>query len=406
MIGPEVLAPAGDMECLRAAVLYGADAVYLGGKEFGMRASPKNFDRAELAEAVRHCHKRGVKVYLTCNTLPTNEEAEQLPDFLHQAEDAGVDALVVADIGVLMLAKREVPGVEVHISTQAGVVNYRTANELYRLGASRVVLARELPLEEIVRLRDKTPPELQIEAFVHGAMCMSFSGRCLISQYLAERDANRGQCAQPCRWGYHLVEEKRPGQYFPVFEDESGSYILNAQDLSMLPHLDKLARAGVNSFKIEGRAKSVYYVAAITGAYRQAVDLYRGDPEHYNPPGWLLEETRKVSHRQYSTGFYLKEQPPGQYYQSGGYVRDWEVVATVDGWRDGLLICTERNRFMVGEELEVLRPDGRPTPLVVEAIADMDGNPLEVACHPMMRLRLPCADRVPEGAMLRRRVAD
>jgi len=399
---PELLSPAGDMECLGAAVLYGANAVYLGAKEMGMRASPKNFDNAQLAAAVGYCHGRGVKVYLTCNTLPSNEEADRLPGFIRRAAAAGVDALIVADIGTLMLARREAPGLELHISTQCGVVNYRTAAELYHLGASRVVLARELPLEEIRIIRDKTPPGLGIEAFVHGAMCMSFSGRCLISQYLTGRDANRGECAQPCRWGYHLVEEKRPGQYLPVFEDETGSYILNAQDLSMLPHLDKLAAAGVDSFKIEGRAKSSYYVAAITGAYRQAIDLYSADPLHYNPPPALLAETKKVSHRQYSTGFYLRGAPPRQYYESGGYIRDWELVATVDGWQDGWILCTERNRFVLGEELEVLRPDGPPFTFCVDAIQNEEGEALEVACHPMMRLRVRCERPVAAGGMLRR----
>ena len=402
---PELLSPAGDMECLQAAVLYGASAVYLGAKEMGMRASPKNFDSAQLEEAVGYCHGRGVKVYLTCNTLPSNEEADRLPGFIRRVAATGVDALIVADIGTLMLARREAPGLELHISTQCGVVNYRTATELYHLGASRVVLARELPLEEIRIIRDKTPPGLGIEAFVHGAMCMSFSGRCLISQYLTGRDANRGECAQPCRWGYHLVEEKRPGQYLPVFEDETGSYILNAQDLSMLPHLDKLAAAGVDSFKIEGRAKSSYYVAAITGAYHQAIDLYSADPLHYNPPPALLAETKKVSHRQYSTGFYLQDAPPRQYYESGGYIRDWELVATVDGWQDGWILCTERNRFVLGEELEVLRPDGPPFAFCVDAIQNEEGEALEVACHPMMRLRVRCERPVAAGGMLRRFVA-
>ncbi len=371
-----------------------------------MRASPGNFGPEELIKAVDFCHQRGAKVYLTCNTLPTNQEADALPDFLRQAAQAGVDAVIVADIGVLMLARRVVPQMEVHISTQAGVVNHLAATELYHLGASRVVLAREMRLDEIAILRDKTPPELEIEAFVHGAMCMSFSGRCLISQYLLGRDANRGQCAQPCRWGYHLVEEKRPGQFFPIFEDEKGTYILNAQDLSMLPYLDKLAAAGITSFKIEGRAKSTYYVAAVTGAYRQGIDLYMQDPGNYSAPDWLIEETKKVSHRQYSTGFYFPEQPPEQYYKSGGYVRDWEVVATVDGWEEGYLICTERNRFGVGEELEIFYPLGRPDKLVVEQILDPEGQSLEVACHPMMKLRIPCSAAYPAGAMLRRRSAE
>ena len=253
---PEVLAPAGDFECLQAAVRFGADAVYLGGSRFGMRAASANFSEEGLQKGVALAHQNGVRVYLTCNTLPTNEEIEALPEFLKSVERADVDAVIVTDIGVLSLVKRIIPEMEVHISTQTGVVNYLTAAELYRMGARRVVLARELSLDDIARIRDKTPSELEIETFVHGAMCVSFSGRCLLSQYLTGRDANRGECAQPCRWGYHLVEEKRPGLYFPIEEDERGSYILNAKDLCMIEHVDKLAAAGISSFKIEGRAKS------------------------------------------------------------------------------------------------------------------------------------------------------
>lgn len=401
---PELLSPAGDFERLEAAVRYGADAVYLGGKSFGMRASPRNFGPDELQKAVSLCHGQGVKVYLTCNTLPTNDEADRLPDFLRRASAVGVDALIVADIGVLMLAKRIVPDMEIHISTQAGVVNYLTATELHRLGASRVVLARELSLEDIAVIRDRTPPELVIEAFVHGAMCMSFSGRCLISRYLTGRDGNRGECAQPCRWAYHLVEEKRPGQYFPVFEDEAGSYILNAADLSMLPHIDKLAKAGVGSFKIEGREKSAYYAAVVTNAYRCAIDLYRRDPEHYDPPDWLVEETLKVSHRHYSTGFYFGDRPPGQATDTEGYVRNWDVAAVVEGWEKGVLICTERTRFFRGETLELLEPGKRPVSFLAAELRDAEGNPVDSACRPMSVYRLPYPSPVPRGSLLRRRL--
>ncbi|MDL2234400.1 U32 family peptidase C-terminal domain-containing protein, partial [Ruminococcaceae bacterium OttesenSCG-928-L11] len=273
-------------------------------------------------------------------------------------------------------------------------------------GASRVVLARELSLEDIAVIRDKTPPELAIEAFVHGAMCMSFSGRCLISQYLTGRDANHGECAQPCRWSYHLMEEKRPGQFFPVFEDASGSYILNAQDMSMLPYIDKLAACGVDSFKIEGRAKSAYYVAVITNAYRMAIDLYRGDPTHYTAPDWLVEETRKVSHRQYSTGFYFKENPPDQYPKTGGYVREWDVAAIADGWENGILFCTERNRFFRGDTLELLEPGKQPVPVPVDELYDDEGNAVESACHPMSRFRIPYGMAVCPGAILRKQRAE
>lgn len=397
---PEVLAPAGDRERLIAALRFGADAVYLGGKQFGMRAGSANFDPQELDWAVGECHRRGVRLYLTCNTVPTNSDLEQLPGFVGQAAEAGVDGMIVADIGVMMLLRRLAPGMPVHISTQAGVMNHLTATELYRLGASRVVLARELPLEEIRRIRENTPPELELEAFVHGAMCMSFSGRCLISNYLTGRDANRGACTQPCRWNYRLVEEKRPGVYFPIGEEEGGSYLLNAQDLCMIEHIDKLADAGISSFKIEGRAKSAYYVAVITNAYRHAVDLYRQDPEHFSLPEWLSEETRRVSHREYSTGFYFGT--PQQCYQSGGYLREWEIIADIDGWEAGYLICTERNRFQLGEAVEVLSPHGQPYPFVIESMRDGDGNPIQLARNPMMRVMVGCSRAFPEGSILRR----
>ncbi|MBQ4100542.1 MAG: U32 family peptidase, partial [Oscillospiraceae bacterium] len=293
------------MERLVAAVTYGADAVYLGGKAFGMRAASANFSPDDLKTAVDFAHKNGVSVYLTCNTLPHNDEVEKLPDFFDAAKAAGVDALIISDIGVLMAAKKHLPDMEIHISTQAGIVNYLTANEFYNMGAKRVVLARELSLDEIKQIRDKTPPELDIEAFVHGAMCVSFSGRCLLSSYLIGRDANRGECAQPCRWSYRLVEEKRPDLYFPIEETQKGTYILNAKDLCMIEHIDKLVEAGITSLKIEGRAKSAYYVSVVANAYRLAVDEYLKNPVTYKTPDWLVTEVQKVSHRQYSNGFFF-----------------------------------------------------------------------------------------------------
>ncbi|MCL2035696.1 MAG: U32 family peptidase [Oscillospiraceae bacterium] len=403
MLAPEILAPAGDLERITAAVLFGADAVYLAGKSFGMRASPDNFTHDGIINAVKLCHERGVKVYLTCNTLPTNEEAGRLPEFIRFAGDAGVDALIVADIGVLMAAKRMLPDMPVHISTQMGVVNYLLATELYNLGATRVILARELSLSDISVIRDKTPAGLALEAFVHGAMCMSFSGRCVISQYLTGRDPNRGQCAQPCRWAYHLMEEKREGLYFPVFEDEDGSYILNAQDLCMIGHIDKLCNAGISSFKIEGRAKSAYYVAAVTNAYKLAVEIYKQSPGDYKAPDWLLEEVRKVSHRQYSTGFFFGESNPGQYYESGGYVRDWDVAAVVTGYKNGLLTITERNRFSCGETFEILSPGKRPEPFAVTKILDEAGEDTETARHPMSVYKIPCEKEYPAGSIIRRK---
>ena len=404
---PEVLAPVGDYERLTYAVNYGADAVYLGGTAFGMRAASAKFDFDTMKKAVEYAHARDVKVYLTCNTLPLNSEVDQLADYLRNAQTAGVDAVIVADIGVLMEAKRVIPDMDIHISTQTGIVNYLTANELYKLGAKRVVLARELPLEEIKRIRDKTPPELEIETFVHGAMCMSFSGRCLLSNYMVGRDANRGECAQPCRWGYYLMEEKRPGQYFPIFEDEKGSYILNAKDMCMIEYIDKVIDAGVTSLKIEGRAKSFYYVAVVTNAYRQAVDLYKKDPKNFKLPSWIEEETRKVSHRQYSTGFYFGRPEEGQYYENGGYVRQWDVVAVVDKTEGDVLDCTQRNKFSVGEEVEIIRPfatlEDRPVTYQVTEITDELGNKRESANNAMMKFTMPAKGlNLPQGSVIRR----
>lgn len=396
---PELLSPAGDMERLRAALAFGADAVYLAGREFGMRASQANFSPEALREAVALCHARRVRVYLTVNTLPRNREMERLPDFLRAAQDAGADALIAADLGVLALIKRHTPQMEVHISTQAGVVNYETARAFYDLGAKRVVLARELSLKEIAEIRVRTPGDLQLEAFVHGAMCMSVSGRCLLSNYLTGRDANRGECAQPCRWNYRLVEEKRPGQYFPIGENEDGSYILNAKDLCMLEHIGELAEAGVDSFKIEGRAKSSYYVSVVTNAYRIAIDGWRKDPSGWTAPPWLSEEVRRVSHRQYSTGFYFGT--PDQYPDNGGYERTWDVCALVEGWDNGELLLTQKNRFSDGDWVELLEPGCPPLKLQISGLMDGDGIPIETARHPQMKLRLPFPRSFPPGTILR-----
>ena len=397
---PEILAPAGDMERLVAAVQYGANAVYLGGKAFGMRVSSANFDYDQLKEAVEYAHAHDVKVYVTCNTLPRNEEIDEIPEFMKYCYEVGVDALIVADIGILMLAKRTVPNMEIHISTQNGVVNYQTATELYNLGAKRVVLARELSIGEVKRIREMTPKDLEIEAFVHGSMCMSFSGRCVISNYLTGRDANRGECSQPCRWGYHLVEEKRPGVYIPVFEDEEGSHILNAKDMCMIEHIPELMDAGISSFKIEGRAKSFYYVAIITNAYRQAMELYLADPENYKLPEYLLEEVYKVSHREYSKGFYFDT--PGQCYKDGGYVREWDVVATVEESLEGSLKVIEKNRFFTGDLVEIIEPMGKPEQFTIGEIRNPAGEVVESAVHPQMAFTIPFHREVVKGVIIRK----
>lgn len=390
----EVLSPAGDMERLEAALDFGADAVYLGGKHFGMRAGPSNFDNEELKIAVNKAHKHGVLVYLTCNTLPHNDEIPYFESFIKNAVEAEVDAVIVNDIGLLSLVKKYAPQMEIHISTQAGIVNYVTANEFYNMGAKRVVLARELSLEEIAEIRAKTPKDLDIECFVHGAMCVSFSGRCLLSSYLVNRDANRGECAQPCRWGYHLMEEKRDGQYFPVFEDEKGTYILNAKDMCMIEHIDKLAKAGIKSLKIEGRAKSAYYVSVVTNAYRMAVDFLRENPNDYDKlPKWIKEEVFKVSHRAYCTGFFFghpNEQTDTQYYENSGYIREYDVVGIIEECRDGKIYAVQRNKFNRGDELEILAPGKEPVTITADKLYDDNGVEIETANHATMKLSIEC----------------
>ncbi len=396
----ELLSPVGDMERLGAAIDFGADAVYLAGQEFGMRAAPTNFGAQELCTAVQTAHNNGVRVYLTCNTVPHNDELSRLPGFLEAARDAGVDAFIISDFGVMEMAKKYAPDVDIHISTQAGVANYASANALYHLGASRVVLARELSLEEIAEIRAKTPPELEIECFVHGAMCVSFSGRCLLSSYLTRRDANRGDCAQPCRWEYALMESKRQGQYMPVFEDQSGTYILNSKDMCMIGYVPELVKAGITSLKIEGRAKSAYYVAVTTNAYRSAIDEYLDNPQSKVSP-WIVEEVNKISHREYSTGFYFGTEP-GQVYSNGGYVRDYDVIAVCEGYENGIATLTQRNRFFRGDTADVLEPGRRPYLVRLDDISDAYGNPINAAPHAVMTVFLKTDRPIAKGAILRK----
>ena len=398
----EVLAPAGDMERFNAAIQFGADAVYLGGKTFGMRSSPSNFDTEQLETACKTAHALGKKVYLTCNTLPKNNEIDSFEPFIKSAYDAGIDAAIVNDIGLFSLVKQYTPDLEIHISTQAGIVNYVTANAFYNMGAKRVVLARELSLDEIAEIRAKTPKELDIECFVHGAMCVSFSGRCLLSQYLINRDANRGECAQPCRWNYALMEEKRPNEFYPIAEDETGSYILNAKDMSMIEHLDKLAKAGITSFKIEGRAKSAYYVSVVTNAYKTAIEILKKNPENYELPQWVKDEVFKVSHRKYCTGFYFGHPKDCQYYENGGYVREYDVVAVVDKYEQGRAYCTQRNRFFEGDALEILCPNKEPIKYIANEIYNEQNERVSVANIATMKLSMPIAEEIPSGAIIRK----
>lgn len=405
MIKPELLSPAGDRERLDAALLYGADAVYLGSDLFSMRASVGNFDFSELENAVNLCHQKGVKVYLTCNTLPRNNEIIKLPGYLEKWNEIGVDALIVADFGVLDLCKKTIPDMPVHISTQAGIVNYRTAQTFYDLGASRVVLARELSLEEIAEISQKAPKELEIEAFVHGAMCVSFSGRCLLSNYLTGRDANRGECAQPCRWEYALMEKTREGMYLPISDSENGTYILNSQDMCMIEHIPDLVCAGVDSFKIEGRAKSAYYAAVITNAYRAGIDEYfeHKNDSDYCVSDWIKEETRKVSYREYCTGFYYSSPSEDAHiYYDGGYKREWDVVAVIEKCENGFVFAEQRNKFLVGDEVEVLQPGKKPETLIIEKMYNSSGEEVPSAPHPMEKLKIKCERQFLPGSLMRK----
>ena len=394
----ELLSPAGDWERLEMALRYGADAVYLAGKEFGLRAAAGNFDNDELVKAIELAHGMGKKVYVTCNTLPREDELNRLPEYLAFLNEAGPDALIIADLGVLALAKRFAPKIALHVSTQLGVVNSATANVLHAMGADTVVLARELPLDEIRRIRANTPSELRLEAFVHGAMCVSFSGRCLLSNYMTGRDGNRGECAQPCRWKYSLMEEKRPGQYFEI-EEDGGTYILNSNDLCMIEHLQDLMEAGVSSFKIEGRMKSAYYAAVVTNAYRHALDAVAcGDPV---PEVWV-KETEMVSHRPYCTGFYLGGEP-GQCLD-GTYETGADIVAVVESCdADGNAVLTQRNKFLVGDELELLTPTDEPIRFIVSEMKNTEGESISDARHPMMEVLLRLPGEAPRLSILRKR---
>ncbi|MBO6230828.1 MAG: U32 family peptidase [Ruminiclostridium sp.] len=395
---PEILSPAGDRECLEAAVDFGCDAVYVGGQTFGMRAGPKNFDMQGLADAVKYAHNGGSKLYLTCNTVPTNDEAEAYPKFIAEAYDAGIDAAIIADIGVMAMTKKHAPGLDIHMSTQVGIMNYTTANELYRLGAKRIVLAREVPLRDIAVIRRNIPEDMEIEVFVHGAMCVSFSGRCLLSKYMTGRDANRGQCAQPCRWNYHLIEEQRPGVSYDITEDERGTYILNAKDLCMIDHLDDLIDAGVSSMKIEGRAKSAYYTATMTNAYKKALG-YALDGKKV--PESIVNEVYRVSHRPYCTGFFYDHDNAEQYYPDSQYCRDYEFAGIIDGYENGRLLITLRNYFTLDQELEVLPPKGEPVVFTPSEMFDKNEEPVRAANRAMDRYYIPYGSAFPPKSIIR-----
>ncbi len=399
---PELLAPSGDLTRLKAAVDYGADAVYLAGEEFGMRTAASNFGLEDLKAGIEYAHSRGVKVHITCNTIPHNAEIPRLPAFLETVNSLGADAIIASDIGTMGLVKKYAPDCELHISVQSGICNYETARAFYDFGAKRVVLARELSLDEIAEIRAKTPMDLELEAFAHGAMCVSFSARCLLSSYMTGRDANRGDCAQPCRWSYSLMEEKRPGQLFDITETDKGTYILNANDMCMAEHLDKMIAAGVDSIKLEGRAKSHYYTAVVTNAYRGALDSFKTQGiTDWKCPEWVTEELNKISHRTYSTGFFFGTPQNAQTYENAGYVRDYAVAAIVDGYKDGCIVATLKNKFLKGQEFDCLEPKSPPFVVVANELFDGNGNAIDTAPHPMMTVKIPFDRPVKAGSLLR-----
>lgn len=398
---PELLCPAGDLNRLYAAVDYGADAVYLAGEEFGMRTAASNFNLDNMKKGVEYAHAHSVKVYVTCNTLPHNAEMARLPQYVSALADLGVDAIIASDLGTMEIIKKYAPKVSLHISVQSGIVNYETACAFHNLGANRIVVARELSLEEIAEIRAKTPADLEIEAFTHGAMCVSFSARCLLSSYMTGRDANRGDCAQPCRWSYSLMEEKRPGQYFDITETDKGTYILNANDLCMVDYIPQMVASGITSFKIEGRAKSHYYTAVTANAYRGAIDTFLNDPQNYTTPNWVNEELNKISHRNYSTGFYLGKPQNSQTYENAGYVRDYSVAAVVEGYEDGCLLVRVKNKFLTGCELDCLEPRAVPFVFKVQKIIELSGEEVASAPRPMSVVKIPCHRAVKNGSLLR-----
>ncbi len=398
---PELLSPAGDLTRLKAAVDFGADAVFLAGEEFGMRTAAGNFGEEDLKAGIEYAHKNGVKVHVACNTIPHNAEMPRLPAFLEQLEALGADAVIASDLGTMELVKKYAPNCDLHISVQSGICNYETARAFHNLGAKRVVLARELSLAEIAEIRAKTPADLEIEAFAHGAMCVSFSARCLLSSYMTGRDANRGDCAQSCRWSYSLMEEKRSGQYMDITETDKGTYILNANDMCMAEHLDKMIAAGVGSLKLEGRAKSHYYTAVVTNAYRGALDSFLQKPTDWKCPQWVLEELNKISHRTYSTGFYLGTPENSQTYKNAGYVRDYSVAAIVEGYEDGCILATLKNKFYTGQELDCLEPKAAPFTLKAEGLMNAKGELIDSAPNPMSIIKIPFNRPVKAGALLR-----
>lgn len=405
----ELLAPAGDLDKLKMAILYGADAVYLGGEAFGLRKSSKNFSLEDIKSGVEYAHERGKRIYITLNIVPHDDDLEGLEEYIKYLYDINVDAVIVSDPGMFSIVKRTVPDLQIHISTQASVTNYETIMFWYSLGVRRIVLARELSFEEIKAITSKIPEDLEIEAFVHGSMCMSYSGRCLMSNYMTDRDANRGDCSQPCRYKYHVVEEKRPGEYFPIVENDEGSFIFNSKDLCMIEHIEKLVESGINSFKIEGRVKSSYYLATVIRAYRIAIDEYLNDPEHYTYKAEWLDEVKKVSHRDFTTGFYLgKTDKDSQIYSSSSYVRGFDFVGMVLDYDPETKIATmeQRNRIFVGDEIEIFGPGKDYFSQTIEKMWNDKGEEIEVAPHAQQIIKLKVNKDVEKYDLIRKRKED
>lgn len=399
----ELLAPAGDLEKLKAAVDYGADAVYFGGEAFSLRAGADNFSPVEMKAGIAYAHEKGKKCYLTLNIFPHNEDLPRLEDYVEEIKDHGLDAFILSDPGAIGILRRIMPEAEIHLSTQANVTNYEAAEFWYKQGIRRIVLAREMSLEDIRNMREKIPADLEIEAFVHGAMCISYSGRCLLSNFMVNRDANRGQCAHPCRWKYALVEQKRPGEYYPVEEDDRGTYIMNSGDLCMIRHMGALAKAGVNSAKIEGRMKSVFYVATVVGAYRRAIDaFYRGEDFKEE---WMAEVS-KVSHRDFTTGFYFRKPTcRDQDYLSSAYQREYSFVGIVREYHEdtAMAVVEQRNKMSLGEEIEIFGPDKDFFTQKLQVFLDGQGNPIQSAPHPQQMVKIKMDLPVKPGDILRKK---
>lgn len=405
----ELLAPAGDLEKLKMAIIYGADAVYLGGEAFGLRKASKNFSLEDIEEGVKFAHERGKRVYVTLNIVPHNEDLEGLEEYVLSLQNINVDAVIVSDPGMFSIIKRTIPNMPIHISTQASVTNYETIMFWYNLGVRRVVLARELSLKEIEEITKKLPKDMEIECFVHGAMCMSYSGRCLISNYMTGRDANRGDCAHPCRYKYYVVEEKRPGEYFPVEEHEEGTFIFNSKDLCMIDHIPELIKSGINSFKIEGRVKSSYYVATVIRSYRMAIDEYYNNPENYKYNEKWLEEIKKVSYRDFTKGFYFgRPNEESLNYETSSYLRGYDFVGMVLDYDEESKIATieQRNRMFVGEEIEIFGPGKEHYIQKIEEMWDEEGQKIDVAPHPQMIIKMKMENPVEKFYLLRKERGD